>query len=80
MIIEIPCISNIKVETPLRLVRISTYATMDPHNLENGDKGRCLDLRCPSLAFCCQKGVIKEVDNRGRFPKMEFHPDDTVNK
>ena len=80
MIVEILCVTNIEVETPPRTVRISTYAAMNPHNLESGDGGVCLDLRCPLLARCNQKGIIKESGNNGRFPEMEFHPEDAVDK
>ncbi len=81
MIKEVYCVKNTEVENPSRRVRISTYASMNPHNLEPGDMGKCLDFKCPLLKTCNQKGVFNTVgDNDHRFAELEFFPENPEDK
>jgi len=77
MIVEVCCEKNLRVESPPREIRISTYATTDPTKLESGDEGICLDLRCPLVRICSQKGVFRSsTGNSECYGVLDFLPND----
>lgn len=80
MITEVFCLKNIEAEHTSGKVRISTYASIDPHNLEPGDKGKCLDLRCPLAHVCPRDGIFTSSEYlSSRLNELEFLPNETKN-
>lgn len=78
MITEVFCLKNIEVESMPGKVRISTFASIDLHNLEPGDKGKCLDLKCPLAHICPRDGTFKSAEVfSSRLNELDFLPDES---